>query len=83
MVVVEEDIEMATGHDGQWRIAPPVPEMGYYTEGEGAGMIIAEMGMKGEEGGTGRDMTWRREWRGRNCVAAGRRGEISREEAES
>ena len=68
---------------GQRRIAPPAPEMEYYTEGEGAVMKIAEMGTKGEEEGKGRDMTWGRGWRGRNCVAAGRRGEISREEAES
>ena len=69
--------------EGQRRIAPPAAEMGCYTEGEETVMKRVEMGMKGEEGGTGRDMTWRREWRGRNCVAAGRRGEISREETES
>ena len=35
--------------EGQRRIAPPVPELEYYTEGEGAVMKIAVMGMKGED----------------------------------
>ena len=67
---------------GQRRIAPPAPETGYYTEGEGAVMKLAEMGI-GYEGGGGREMTWVRGWRGRTCVTAGRMGEISREEAGS
>ena len=62
---------------GQRKIAPPAPEMGYYTEGEGTVMKIAEMGTKGEEEGKGRDMTWGRGWRGRTCVTADRRGRLA------
>ena len=68
--------------EGQRRIAPPAPEMGYYTEGEGTVMKIAD----GYEGGGGR----KREGynlgervKGKDLRDSRQEGEISRKEAGS